>query len=164
MTGTTPHPDSAFNPFGEVAKFALAATERNMALARDWSEALLTTLKEQADDARTVLTTLAASLEAMDRTLTSQEETNRALRQSLEGYRQLVDRYAAAQERTAALVQTAADDLTKAGDGQVEAARALLAPQTGSTAATESFTQMMQAWTDAYTRFSGGGTVEPRTS
>ena len=112
MSGTTPDPAAGANPFFELAKFALAATERNMALARSWSDALLTTLKEQSEDARANLTTLTASLEAMERTLTSQEETNRALRQSLEGYRQLVDRYAAAQERTARLVQTAVDDLT----------------------------------------------------
>jgi hypothetical protein len=99
----------------------------------------------------------------MDRTLTSQEETNRALWQSLEGYRQLVDRYAAAQERTARLVQTAVDDLRGAGEGQMEAARALLAPPTGATA-TEPFTQMMQAWTDAFTHFSGGGTADTRSS
>ena len=106
MSGTTPDPAAGANPFGELAKFALAATERNMALARSWSDALLTTLKEQSEDARATLTTLAASLEAMERALASQEETNRALRQSLEGYRQIVDRYATAQERTAGLVQT----------------------------------------------------------
>ena len=85
MSGTMPDPASGANPFAELAKFALAATERNMALARDWSNALLTTLKEQSEDARANLTTLTAALEAMERTLTSQEETNRALRQSLRG-------------------------------------------------------------------------------
>ena len=74
-----------------------------MALARSWSDALLATLKEQSEDAQANLTTLAASLEAMERVLASQEETNRALRQSLEGYREVVDRYAAAQERTVRL-------------------------------------------------------------
>ena len=91
--------------------------------------------------------------------MASQEETNRALRQSLEGYRQLVDRYAGAQERTARLVQCAVDDLKAAGEGQMEAARALLSPPawaTGATTATEPFTQLMQTWTDAFTRFSGG--------
>ena len=68
----------------------------------------------------------------MERALASQEETNRALRQSLEGYRQIVDRYATAQERTARLVQTAVDDLNAAGEGQMEAARALLTPPTGA--------------------------------
>ena len=41
MSGTTPDPAVGANPFGELAKFALAATERNMALARSWSDALL---------------------------------------------------------------------------------------------------------------------------
>jgi chromosome segregation ATPase len=164
MSETTPDPAAGVNPFGELAKFALAATERNMALARSWSDMLLTTLKEQSEDARANLTTLAASLEAMERALASQEETNRALRQSLEGYRQVVDRYAAAQERTARLVQTAVDDLKAAGEGQMEAARALLTPPTGAAAATEPFTQVMQAWTDAFTRFSGGRTADPRSS
>ena len=111
MSGTTPDPAAGANPFFELAKFALAATERNMALARSWSDALLTTLKEQSEDAQATLTTVAASLEAMERALASQEETNRALRQSLQGYREVVDRYAATQERTARLVQTAVDDL-----------------------------------------------------
>ena len=167
MSGTTPDPAAGANPFGELAKFALAATERNMALARSWSDALLTTVKEQSEDARVTLTTLAASLEAMERALASQEETNRALRQSLEGYRQIVDRYATAQERTAGLVQSAVDDLQTAGEGQMEAARALLRPPTWATeatGATEPFTQMMQAWTDAFTRFSGGRTADPRSS
>jgi chromosome segregation ATPase len=157
MSGTTLDAAAGANPFGELAKFALAATERNMALARSWSDALLTTLKEQSEDAQANLTTLAASLEAMERALASQEQTNRALRQSLEGYRQIVDRYTAAQERVARLVQTAVDDLKAAGEGQMEAARALLTPSIGATAATEPFKQMMQAWTDAFTRFSGGG-------
>ena len=166
MSGMTPDPAAGANPFGELAKFALAATERNMALARSWSDALLATLKEQSEDAQANLTTLAASLEAMERVLASQEETNRALRQSLEGYREVVDRYAAAQERAVRLVQTAVDDLRAAGEGQMEAARALLTPPTWATgaAATEPFTQMMQAWTDAFTRFSRGPSADPRSS
>ena len=158
MSGTTPDPAGGAGPFGELAKLALAATERNMALARSWSDALLTTLKEQSEDARSTLTTLAASLEAMERALASQEETNRALRQSLAGYREIVDRYAAAQERTARLVRTAVDDLKAVGEGQMEAARAMLTPPTwatGATAVTEPFTQIMKAWTDAFARFSG---------
>ena len=166
MSATTPDPAAA-NPFSELAKFALAATEHNIALAQGWSDALLTTLKEQSEDARTALTTLAASLEAMERALVSQEETNRALRQSLEGYRQIIDRYAAAQERTARLVQSSVDDLKAAGDGQMEAARALLTPPTwatGPTAATDPFTQMIKAWTEAFTRISGQRTTDPRSS
>jgi hypothetical protein len=43
----------------------------------------------------------------------------------------------------------------------MEAARALLTPPTGATAATEPFMQMMQAWTDAFARFSGVGKADP---
>ena len=75
-------------------------------------------------------------------------------------------RYAAAQERTARLVQTVVDDLRAAGEGQMEAAKALLTPPPWATgaAATEPFTQMMQAWTDAFTRFSRGPSADPRSS
>ena len=163
MSGTMPDPAAGANPFGELAKFALAATERNTALARNWSEALLTTLKEQSEEARASLSTLTAALQAMERTLTSQEETNRAMRESLDVYRQIVDRYATMQERTARLVQTAVDDLKAAGEGQMDAARALLMPQAGATAATEPFTQMMQPWLDAFSRF-GGESAGPRSS
>jgi hypothetical protein len=153
---------AAANPFGELAKFALAATERNTALARNWSNALLTMLKEQSEAALANLRTMTVALEAMERTLTSQEEINRATRQSLESYRQLVDGYAATQERTARLVQSAVDDLKAVGEGQMEAARVLLMPP--AAAGTEPFTQMMQAWIDAFTRFSGGGAADPRSS
>ena len=163
MAGTMPDPAAGANPFGELAKFALAATERNSALARNWSDALLTTLKEQSEEARASLASLTASLEAMEQTLTSQEHTNRAMRESLDAYRQIVDRYAAMQERTARLVQTAVDDLKVAGEGQMQAARALLVPPTGATAATEPFTQMMQPWIDAFSRF-GGESAGPRSS
>ena len=65
-------------------------------------------------------------------------------------------------------MQTAVDDLQTAGEGRMEAARALLrwppTWATEATGATEPFTQMMQAWTDAFTRFSGGRTADPRSS
>ena len=156
-------PAATANPFGELAKFALAATERNTALARNWSNALLTMLEEQSEAALANLRAMTVALEAMERTLTSQEETNRAMRQSLESYRQLVDGYAATQERTARLVQSAVDDLKAAGEGQMEAARAMLMPPTAA-AGTEPFAQMMQAWIDAFTRFSGGEAADPRSS
>ena len=45
--------------------------------------------------------------------------------------------------------------------------RALLTPPmwaTGPTAATDPFTQMIKAWTEAFTRFSGERTTDPRSS
>ena len=131
MSGTTPDPAAGANPFGELAKFALAATERNMALARSWSDALLTTLKEQSEDVRAPKRPWPPRWRRWSGRWPARRATTRALRQSLEGYRQLVDRYAAAQERTARLVQTAVDDLKAAGEGQMEAATALLTPPDG---------------------------------
>src|SRR5258708_15256676 len=101
MSGTMSAPGAAAHPFGELAKFALAATERNTALARNWSDALLTTLKEQSEEARASLTTLTAALEAMERTLASQEQTNPAIRHSLQSDRQLLHRHPGPPARTA---------------------------------------------------------------
>jgi hypothetical protein len=162
MAETVPDP-LAGNPFGELAKFVLAAAERNMARAQNWSDTLTTTLKEQSANAQMSLAGLTDALEAMDRTLTSQEETNRAMRQSLEGYRQLIDHYVSAQERAAQLVRNAVDDLNAAGQGQIDAARAMLTLPTGASAATAPFMQMMRAWTDAVTQFGGGDTTNPPT-
>ncbi|WP_396909235.1 hypothetical protein [Mycolicibacterium sp.] len=150
--GTTPDPVAGTNPFADLAKFVLTAAERNMTLAQSWADVLMGTLKEQSEHARTNLAGMTAALEAMDRTLTSQEEANRAMRKSLEAHRQLIDHYLAAQERTARLLRTAVDDLKDAGQSQIDAATALLTPPAGAAP----LTQLMQAWTDTVTRFSGG--------
>lgn len=161
MSGTAHDQANTPNPYGGLAEFLLVSTERNMELARRWSDSLLTTLNDQSEDARSTLSTLTASLEAMERVLASQEETNRALRLSLQGYRQIVDRYLAAQERTARLVQASVDDLKAAGDGQMEAAKALLTPAAWS-APTEAATQLMSMWAGAFMRSDDEGTAEHR--
>lgn len=165
MSKRAPNPTVGSDPFSQLASLAMAATEHNIALARNWSDTLLTTLKEQSEDARATLTTLTASLQAMERALVSQEETNRALRQSLEGYREIVDRYAAASERTTRLVETAIGDLTAAGEQQLAAAKVLLMPAkwtSGPMEAAEPFTKMIKAWTDAFAHISGGRTTDSR--
>ena len=149
MPDATAGPEAGANPFGEMVKLAVAAQERSLQVAQSWSEALLRTLKEQAEDSRANLTTLATSLGAMERALESQEETNKAIRQSLEGYRQIVERYAAAQERTARLVQDAVNDLKTATEGQLEAARAFMTPPPALAASAEPFTEMLNAWNAA---------------
>ena len=167
MSETKPGEAAGSNPFGSLAQFTLAATERNMELARDWSRGLLTMLEEQSEDTQATLATLVASLEAMERALASQEETNRALRESLQGYRQMVDRFVNAQERTARLVQTSVEDLKAAGEAQMEATRALLTPTSwppDTAAATEPFTQLMKAWTEAFSRFGPDRPTDPRSS
>ncbi|WP_157680306.1 hypothetical protein [Mycobacterium dioxanotrophicus] len=161
MSGTSHGQGSTPDPYGGMAEFLLASTERNMALARRWSDSLLTTFADQSEDARATLSTLTASLEAMERVLASQEETNRALRLSLQGYRQIVDRYLTAQERTARLVQTSVDDLKTAGDSQMEAAKALLTPSAWS-APTEAVAQLMSMWAGAFTRSDDESSAEHR--
>ena len=39
MSGTMPDPDSGANPFAELAKFALAATEPFMQMMHAWTDA-----------------------------------------------------------------------------------------------------------------------------
>ena len=166
MSEKTPDPSAGSDPFSELASLAMAATQHNITLTQNWSDTVLTTLKQQSEDARAALTTLTASLQAMERALVSQEETNRALRQSLENYREIVDRYAAASERTNRLVTTAIDELKAGGERQLAAAKALLMPAKwapGPMEAAEPFTQMIKAWTDTFTRLSGGRTTDPRS-
>jgi hypothetical protein len=150
MSEAQPDPKPGANPFGEMVKLAVAAQERSLKVAQSWSDALLTTLKEQSEDSRANLATLSSSLGAMERAVASQEETNRAIRQSLEGYREILDRFTAAQERSSRLVQTAVDDLKAATQGQLEAARALLTPPPAVAATAEPFTEMLQAWNAAF--------------
>jgi ABC-type transporter Mla subunit MlaD len=157
MSEATPDPERGANPFSEMVRLAVAAQERSLNVAQSWSDTLLATLKEQSEDSRASLATLAASLKAMERALESQEETNRAIRQSLEGYRDILDRFAAAQERSARLVQTAVDTLRTATEGQLEAARAMLSPPPGVAAAAEPFNQMLEAWNTAFRQMMGAG-------
>jgi DNA repair exonuclease SbcCD ATPase subunit len=155
MSEATPDPGAGANPFGEMVKLAVAAQERSLTVAQNWSDALLATLKEQTEDSRANLATLASTLGAIERALESQEETNRAIRQSLEGYREILDRFSAAQERSAKLVQTAVDNLRTATEGQLEAAKALLTPPPAVTATAEPFSEMLQAWNAAVRQLMG---------
>ena len=153
MPDATAGQEAGANPFGELVKLTVAAQERSMELAQGWSDALLTTLKDQTEDSRANLATLSDSLGAMEKALESQEETNKAIRQSLEGYRTIVERYAAAQERTAKLVQDAVDDLKRATEGQLEAARAFMTPPPAVAASAEPFTEMLNAWNAAVSQW-----------
>jgi hypothetical protein len=149
MPDDTAGQEAGANPFGELVKLTVAAQERSLQVAQSWSDALLATLKDQTEDSRANLTTLADSLRAMEKALESQEETNKAIRQSLDGYRTIVERYAAAQERTAKLVQDAVEDLKNAAQGQLEAAKAFMTPPPAVAASAEPFTEMLNAWNTA---------------
>ena len=150
MSGTTSTPPGPTpNPFADLAQLIFATTEHNVTLARQWSDTVLAAYADQSDDARNTLSAVAASIEAVERVLSSQEENNRALRLSLQSYRQIVDRYATAQDRAAQLVRNSVDDLKTAGDGQLEIAKALMTASSWG-APTEVFAQMMSAWTAAF--------------
>ena len=124
MTGTAGEGFGAL-PFGEIARATVAAQERSLELAQAWAEALR-------------------------ELLASQEEANRALRQSLEAYRDVVERAGATQERTARLVQAALESFTTTTQAQLELARAMLAPL--GAAQPEAFGNLVQSWNDAFLR------------
>jgi hypothetical protein len=124
MTGTAGEGFGAL-PFAEVARATVAAQERSLELAQVWAEALR-------------------------ELLASQEEANRALRQSLEAYRDVVERAGATQERTARLVQAALESFTTTTQAQLELARAMLAPL--GAAQPEAFGNLVQSWNDAFLR------------
>ena len=124
MTGTAGEGFGAL-PFGEIARATVAAQERSLELAQAWAEALR-------------------------ELLASQEEANRALRQSLEAYRDVVERAGATQERSARLVQAALESFTGTTQAQLELARAMLAPL--GAAQPEAFGTLVQSWNDAFLR------------
>ena len=124
MTGTAGEGFGAL-PFGEIARAAVAAQERSLELAQAWAEALR-------------------------ELLASQEEANRALRQSLDAYRDVVERAGATQERSARLVQAALESFTATTQAQLELARARLAPL--GAAQPEAFGNLVQSWNDAFLR------------
>jgi chromosome segregation ATPase len=147
MTGTSAEGPGA-NPFGEIARAAVAAQERSMELAKAWSDSLQELLADQAEGGRATLEALASSLTAAERALTSQEEANQALRQSLESYREVIERATATQERSARLVQTALEGFAATTQAQQELARAFLTMG----AQPEAFGRLVQGWNDAFLR------------
>ncbi|HEV2870202.1 MAG TPA: hypothetical protein VG409_02175 [Actinomycetota bacterium] len=75
------------HPFGEIARATVAAQERSLELAQAWSGSLQQLVSDQAEGGRAALEALTSTLAATERALASQEEANKALRQSLEANR-----------------------------------------------------------------------------
>ena len=92
---------------------------------------------------------LTSTLAATERALASQEEANRALRQSLEAYREVVERSGASQERSSRLVEAALESFATTTQAQLELARAMLVPL-GAQAQPEAFGNLV--WNDAFLR------------
>jgi len=87
---------------------------------------------------------------ALEQTLKSQEETNRALKESLDAYRNVVESASETQERNMELAQNFFDDIVETLRGQIESSRALLLEP--ATRQQEFFQNVTQEWIDAYVR------------
>lgn len=142
--------EAGLRAWGDVVGGAVAAQQRSVGLAQDWSESVIETYKSQAESYRALTDAMRSSLTALEKTLKSQEETNRALRESLEAYRRVVESASETQERNTELAQSFFDNVVQTLQGQLESSRALLLePAAGQQ---EFFQNVTQEWLDAYTK------------
>jgi DNA anti-recombination protein RmuC len=89
-------------------------------------------------------------MEALERTLKSQEETNRALKESLDSYRDVVESASETQERNLELAQNFFDTVVETLRDQLESSRSLLLEPAARQQ--ELFQNLTQEWIDAYVR------------
>ena len=134
----------------EAVGGAVAAQQRSVGLAQNWSESVIETYKSQAESYRALTDAMASSMEALERTLKSQEETNRALKESLDAYRNVVESASETQERNMQLAQNYFDNIVETLRGQLESSRSLLLEPASKQQ--ELFQNLTQEWIDAYMR------------
>src|ERR671932_2501869 len=84
---------------------AVAAQQRSVGLAQDWAESVIENYKSQAESYRALTDAMTSSMTALQRTLESQEETNRALKESLDAYRNVVESARQTQEQNMQLAE-----------------------------------------------------------
>jgi DNA anti-recombination protein RmuC len=142
--------EAGLRAWGDVVGGVVAAQQRSVGLAQDWSESVIETYKSQAESYRALTDATRSSLAALEKTLKSQEETNRALRESLEAYRRVVESASETQERNAELAQSYFDNVVRTLQGQLESSRALLLEPDAKQQ--EFFQNVTQEWLDAYTK------------
>jgi hypothetical protein len=87
-------------------------------------------------------------MEALEKTLRSQEETNRALKESLDAYRNVVENANEAQERNMQFVQNFFENVVETLRNQLESSRSLLMEPAARQQ--ELFQNLTQEWMDAY--------------
>ncbi|MDP9455274.1 MAG: hypothetical protein M3Q49_14390 [Actinomycetota bacterium] len=134
----------------EMLGGAVAAQQRSVGLAQDWTQGVIDSYKNQAESYEALMEAMKSSLEALETTLKSQEETNKALRQSLDAYRGALENASQAQERNMQLAQSFFDDIVGTLSGQLESSRSLLLEPAARQQ--EFFQNVTQEWLDAYTR------------
>jgi DNA repair exonuclease SbcCD ATPase subunit len=127
---------------------AVAAQQRSMGLAQNWSESLIETYRSQAESYRALTDAMSSSMTALQRTLESQEETNRALKESLDSYRKVVESASETQERNTELVEDFFGNLVETLRGQLEGSRSLLLEPAAQQQ--EFFENLTQEWMEAY--------------
>lgn len=142
--------EDPFKAMGDVFGGAIAAQQRSVNLAQEWTESVVETYKSQAEGYRALTEAMRSSMTALERTLQSQEETSRALRESLDAYRKVVESASETQERNARLAQNYFDDVVKTLQGQLESSRALLSEPAARQQ--EFFQNVTQEWIEAYAR------------
>lgn len=141
------HDDDDRDVFGQVGRATVELQQEGLRATQRWSESVTTMLAEQAEQQRAVTRALTASLDAMESALRSQEETNRALRESIDAYREVIGGAARTQQQTADLLRTALGNAVTVQRQQVDAARTVLR---STSVPAESVTRMMDQWADAY--------------
>jgi DNA repair exonuclease SbcCD ATPase subunit len=129
---------------------AVAAQQRSVGLAQDWSESLIETYRSQAESYRALTDAMSSSMTALQRTLESQEETNRALKESLDSYRKVVESASETQERNMELAENFFSNIVETLRDQLESSRSLLLEPAAQQQ--EFFQNLTQEWMDAYVK------------
>ena len=129
---------------------AVAAQQRSVGLAQDWSESLIETYRNQAESYRALTDAMSSSMTALQRTLESQEETNRALKESLDSYRKVVESASETQERNMELAENFFNNIVETLRDQLESSRSLLLEPAAQQQ--EFFQNLTQEWMDAYVK------------
>ena len=132
----------------DVLGGAVAAQQRSVNLAQDWTQGVIDSYKNQAESYQALMEAMKSSIAALETTLRSQEETNKALRQSLDAYKNALENASHAQERNMQLAQSFFDDIVETLRGQVESSRSLLLEPAARQQ--EFFQNVTQEWLDAY--------------
>lgn len=132
----------------EAVGGAVAAQQRSVSLAQEWSQSVIESYRGQAESYRALTDAMSSSMTALERTLQSQEETNRALKESLDAYRNVVETASQTQERNMQLVQSFFNDVVETLQGQIESSRSLLLEPAARQQ--EFFQNVTEEWIDAY--------------
>lgn len=170
MTNTADNvwgPTAGLESMNAMARSAMEAYERTIALAQTWSEGIMASYREQTESYAALLVSVDKSLRAMEQVVESQAKTTRALAESLDASRQVVTTAMKSNQQSSERVETFVTEVLGVLTGQLDAVRtqvdlgqAMMAnPAAGQQAV---LLKMTQDWTEAYTRLLGAATPSTR--